>query len=102
MDTSFVRERITQLRMAKGISEYQMSYDLGHSRGYINNITYLKTLTCISELFTICDYFEITLPEFFGGASNPKLIKDVNYGLEQLNEKDLHLIQTFVERLLQK
>lgn len=102
MDTSFVRERITQLRMAKGISEYQMSYDLGHSRGYINNITSGKSLPSLTELFAICDYFEITLPEFFGGASNPKLIKDVNCGLEQLNEKDLHLIQSFVERLLQK
>ena len=38
MEASFVRERITQLRMAKGVSEYKMSYDLGHSRGYINRI----------------------------------------------------------------
>ena len=30
----FVKNRITQLRIKKGISEYQMSYDLGHSRGY--------------------------------------------------------------------
>ena len=35
----YVRSRITQLRINKGISEYQLSYDLGHSRGYINNIT---------------------------------------------------------------
>lgn len=39
MDAAFVRERITKLRMQKGVSEYQMSYDLGHSRGYINNIS---------------------------------------------------------------
>ena len=30
MDTQFVRDRITQLRLKKGVSEYQMSYDLGH------------------------------------------------------------------------
>lgn len=53
MDTSFVRERITQLRMAKGISEYQMSYDLGHSRGYINNITSGKSLPSLTELFAM-------------------------------------------------
>ena len=35
----FVRNRITQLRLQKDVSEYQMSYDLGHSRSYINNIT---------------------------------------------------------------
>ena len=34
MDEKFVRDRITQLRLRKGVSEYQMSYDLGHSRGY--------------------------------------------------------------------
>ena len=27
MDTQFVRDRITQLRLKKGVSEYQMSYD---------------------------------------------------------------------------
>ena len=40
MYESFVRDRITQLRLQKGVSEYQMSYDLGHSRGYIYNIYY--------------------------------------------------------------
>ena len=40
----FVRERISQLRIKKGVSEYQMSYDLGHSRGYINNISSGKAL----------------------------------------------------------
>lgn len=31
MDATFVRERITQLRLQKGVSEYKMSYDLGVS-----------------------------------------------------------------------
>ena len=44
MTAEFVRERITQLRMQKGVSEYKMSYDLGHSRGYINNISSGKSL----------------------------------------------------------
>ena len=39
MDTQFVRDRITQLRLKKGVSEYQMSYDLGHSRSYVYNIS---------------------------------------------------------------
>ena len=37
MYEDFVKERITQLRLERGISEYQMSYDLGHSRGYVYN-----------------------------------------------------------------
>ena len=38
MDTQFVRDRITQLRLKKGVSEYQMSYDLGHSRSYVRKM----------------------------------------------------------------
>ena len=61
----FVRNRITQLRLQKDVSEYQMSYDLGHSRSYINNITSGKSLPSLSEFFAICDYFQITPLEFF-------------------------------------
>ena len=32
MTEEFIRNRITELRLRKGVSEYQMSYDLGHSR----------------------------------------------------------------------
>ena len=39
MDADFIRNRITQLRLQKGVSEYQMSYDLGHSRSYMYNIS---------------------------------------------------------------
>ena len=61
----FVRDRITQLRISRGLSEYQLSYELGHSRGYINNISSGKSLPSMSEFFAICDYFDITPCEFF-------------------------------------
>ena len=32
MDMEFIRRRITELRLKRGISEYQLSYDLGHSK----------------------------------------------------------------------
>ena len=31
MDNEFIRKRITELRIKKGVSEYKMSLDLGHS-----------------------------------------------------------------------
>lgn len=67
MNTEFVRERITQLRLQKGVSEYKMSYDLGHSRGYINNISSGKSLPSMVEFFAICEYFGISPIEFFEG-----------------------------------
>ena len=76
MDENFVKERITQLRLKKGVSEYQMSYDLGHSRGYVYNISSGKALPPLKELFAICDYFEITPQQFFDTSEqNPELIQ---------------------------
>ena len=69
MNADFVRERITQLRLEKGVSEYQMSYDLGRSRGYIYNISSGKSLPPMKEFLQICDYFNITPAQFFEPAS---------------------------------
>ena len=65
MDENFIRERITQLRLRKGVSEYQMSYELGHSRGYVYNISSGKALPPMKEFLAICDYFEISPQQFF-------------------------------------
>ena len=65
MDTQFVRDRITQLRLKKGVSEYQMSYDLGHSRSYVYNISSGKSLPPMAEFLQICNYFDITPSQFF-------------------------------------
>lgn len=103
MDAEFVRERITQLRLQKDVSEYKMSYDLGHSRGYINNISSGKTLPSMTEFFAICDYFEISPAEFFNAkTSNPKLSRSVLELLEQLDEGDMELMVANMKRLLQK
>lgn len=103
MTAEFVRERITQLRLQKGVSEYKMSYDLGHSRGYINNISSGKALPSMLEFFAICEYFEITPIEFFDkNLHNPKMINQVFLDLEQLSESDLNLIHLNIIRLLKK
>ena len=103
MDIELVRDRITQLRLQKGISEYKMSYDLGHSRGYINNISSGKTLPSMTEFFAICDYFGITPVEFFDtNQANPKLFGEALTLLSQLDEEDLSLTLANIKRLLRK
>lgn len=103
MDGRFVRERITRLRLQKGVSEYKMSYDLGHSRGYINNISSGKTLPSMTEFFAICEYFGITPVEFFDDrAENPRLTKELLAAMGELDEADLSLTLTVARRLLKK
>lgn len=103
MDEQFIRERITQLRVAKGISEYKMSYDLGHSRSYIYNISSGKSLPPMREFLAICDYFGITPAEFFDNSiRNPELIQKAVEGLKTLDDSDIHLILGNINRLQRK
>ena len=103
MNAEFVKERITQLRLQKGVSEYQMSYDLGHSRGYINNISSGKTLPSMTEFFAICAYFQITPVDFFNVSSfNPVLLNDTIEKISKLDEDDLKLVLQTTTRLLKK
>jgi transcriptional regulator with XRE-family HTH domain len=96
----FVRDRITQLRLRKGISEYQLSYDLGHSRSYIYNITSGKSLPPLSEFFAICEYFDISPSEFFDDKlANPELINKAVEGLKDLDDSDVLMILNFINRL---
>lgn len=100
MTEDFIRERITQLRMNKGVSEYQMSYDLGHSRGYVYNISSGKALPPLKEFLAICDYFEITPQQFFDESSqNPVLIRKAIDGMRQLSESDQLMLLGFINRL---
>ena len=103
MTAQFIRDRITQLRLQRDISEYKMSYDLGHSRGYINNISSGKALPSMAEFLAICEYFSITPVEFFNSSvENPQLLQQTIAGLDQLSEDDLHLVRLLVARLAKK
>ena len=103
MDAKFIRERITQLRLRKGVSEYQMSYDLGHSRGYVYNISSGKALPPMKEFLAICEYFELTPQQFFDeSAHNPELLQKAVSGMKELDEKDQQLVLSLIRRLQNK
>ena len=98
--TQFVRDRITQLRLKKGVSEYQMSYDLGHSRSYVYNISSGKSLSPMAEFLQICNYFDITPSQFFDESEeNPALLQTAIEELRKLNDDDLMLIMGNIRRL---
>ena len=60
----FFRQRLTDLRLQKGVSEYQMSMALGKSKGYIQQISSGRALPQMKMFFEICDYLEVTPLEF--------------------------------------
>ena len=100
MDAKFIRDRITQLRIQKGVSEYQMSYDLGHSRSYMYNISSGKSLPPMAEFLEMCDYLEVSPSDFFNDRTeNPVLLQTAIEELKRLNDDDLVLTISNLRRL---
>lgn len=100
MTEQFIRERITELRTKKGISEYKMSLDLGHSRSYMQGISSGRTLPSLSEFLYICDYLEISPKDFFDDSiENPAILQSVCDKLKELNEDDLIALLGLLNRM---
>lgn len=100
MEQDFIRERITSLRIQKGVSEYKMSLDLGHSKSYIQSISSGRALPSLPEFLAICDYFEITPKAFFDTEiEDPILIDRLLKQAGIMRTGDLEMILHFAERL---
>nr|WP_315020149.1 helix-turn-helix transcriptional regulator [uncultured Aminipila sp.] len=100
MDDKFIRNRISELRIQKNISERSMSIELGHSPSYIHSIVSGKALPSMTEFLYICEYFNITPKEFFDvGINNPALIKSVIEDLNTLDEMQIINIHEIVKGL---
>lgn len=65
MNNNFIGERVTSLRLQKGISEYKLSKNIGKCNNYINKVSSGRLVPTIETLFSICEYFGITLSQFF-------------------------------------
>lgn len=57
--------RLQQLRAEKGVTQGQMSEDLGMTRNYIFNIESDYAYPTMTIFFAICEYLDITPKEFF-------------------------------------
>lgn len=102
IDVDFIRSRISDLRLKKGVSEYQMSKDLGHSRGYIQGITSGRSLPSMTEFLYICDYLEITPKDFFDEEIDyPAQVRKIQQSVSRMSESDLDMLIPFVERFEQ-
>lgn len=103
MGENFIRNRISELRQIKGVSEYKMSTDMGHSKSYIQSITSGRANPSLNELLFMCEYFGITPQEFFDeGVKNPALLQEAIDGLRELNDDDLRLVLSQIKRLARK
>ena len=65
MDKELFAQRLTELRINKGVSARDMSLSIGQSAGYINNIENGVNLPSMTVFFYICEYLGIEPKDFF-------------------------------------
>ncbi len=100
MELDYIRQRITELRMKKGISESKMSSDLGHNKNYIQHIVSGKSNPSVQELLYIIDYLGVSPCLFFDeGNQQPVLAQKIIDGLKDMSESDLLLLISFINRM---
>lgn len=100
MFEEYIRNRITELRLLKGVSEYQMSLDLGHGKNYIRSITSGRTLPSLTELPYICEYLGVSVNGFFdNSAKYPILLQEMIQRAEKMDEADLLAIIGIMDRM---
>lgn len=106
MNPKFIADRVTKLRMEKNLSEYELSYNLGHSKTYINQLTNGSFLPSIPELLNICEYFEISPSEFFKGYDDEDVFGDnadeFIRRIKNLSDDDRLLIMRMIDRFSSK
>ena len=98
---AFIRNRITELRLEKNISEHRMSLDLDKSGSYIRSITSGLALPSIRELFNIIAYLDMTPAQFFAPLEDQSsAFAKLCVRLQQLDETDLQKVDIFLDMIL--
>lgn len=88
-------ERLTQLRMEKGVSARDMSLSLGQSESYINKIENKRTMPSMSGFFYICEYLDISPKDFFDvDTASPSKAMQISQEIAKLPaDKAEHILQ---------
>ena len=103
MYEEFTQNRITQLRIQKGVSARDMSLSLGQNKNYINEIENGTALPSLSALFYICEYFQITPQQFFDeGNPYPNELSALIEDLKKLDAESLEYIAGMARKLAEK
>ncbi|MBE6712723.1 MAG: helix-turn-helix transcriptional regulator [Ruminococcaceae bacterium] len=90
--------RLTELRMQKGVSARDMSLSIGQSESYINKIENGVSLPSMSTFFYICEYLNITPAQFFEDEIEcPEMLTKTVENLKQLSTDQLSHINTIIE-----
>ena len=97
---SFLADRITELRMQKGVTESRMSRDLGRGTGYVNRITTGRGYPGYEELMHICNYLGVTPAHFFCAAEDGCPKRGLPERMNRLSAEELQIVENIVDSIL--
>lgn len=101
--TEWFYQRLTALRMEKGVSARDMSLSLGQSESYINKIENRRTMPSMAGFFYICEYFGLTPQAFFDpGLTSPQKAQELQQELGKLTSQQAEHVLQIVRDLTQK
>ena len=99
----FIRNRITELRIKKDVSEHRMSLDLDKNGSYIRGISSGASMPSVKELLNIIAYFHMTPADFFaplGNANTPYHM--LCNRLSCLSDAELEKVNTFLDLIAEQ
>lgn len=99
---SFLADRITELRMQKGVTEAKMSKDLGRGTGYVNRITTGRGYPGYRDLLHICNYLGVTPALFFCTSEGDCQKSGLSEKMRKLSPEELRIIENIVDCILKK
>ena len=93
-------ERLSGLRINKGVSARDMSLSIGQSAGYINNIENGVNYPSMQVFFYICEYLEITPAEFFEtDKKDPVIVRELTDILKDIDNTKLESLINIAKAL---
>ena len=100
MDKNFIKERINYYRTSANISARNLSFELGMSSEYINQIETGRLNPSLDFIINFCDYFKITLSEFFDEDNKyPVENKELTKILNTLSKEKVDLLISLAKYL---
>ena len=100
IDIDFIKYRISFLRNKAGVSARDMSLSIGQNENYINRIETGIMKPSLNGLALICEYFNITLKDFFDTENNnPKAINDLLKEVKSLDDQAIVDLTNFIKKV---
>ncbi|MBR1444618.1 MAG: helix-turn-helix transcriptional regulator [Firmicutes bacterium] len=86
-------DRLSKLRLAKGVSARDMSLSIGQGESYINNIENCISYPSMTGFFYICEFLGISPKEFFDtDLRNPSKATELLDAIKGLNTEKIEIL----------